>query len=175
MAILRRAAVAGALATAISFALGGAAQASPVRADQPAANTTSITVAKGPGHAVQTDSAARSVAITFKNLTSPGPDGWDVVPRWAWTLSHGIWTVLPPESLPKATSRFWMSESNGILTGTEGSVRYGSSFGDVTIYWDNPYIGGNSYSCTVPAFFTCAILGGGGNNASVTFLFYVNI
>ncbi len=47
--------------------------------------------------------------------------------------------------------------------------------GNVRVTWNNPYIGSNGYSCRVPAGFICNRLGGSGNNASVTFLFNVNI
>ncbi|MFH8408786.1 hypothetical protein ACH4FX_28915 [Streptomyces sp. NPDC018019] len=36
--------------------------------------------------------------------------------------------------------------------------------------WNNPYVGGNSYQCSVPAGYRCDRSGGSGNNTSVTFV-----
>lgn len=38
------------------------------------------------------------------------------------------------------------------MTGTEGEVQYlPAGAGNVTVHWNNPYAGSNSYSCTAPA------------------------
>ncbi|WP_437802483.1 hypothetical protein [Sorangium sp. So ce693] len=42
----------------------------------------------------------------------------------------------------------WSAESDGFMTGTEGRVTYRGSSGSVTLYWNNPFVGGNDYGAT---------------------------
>lgn len=67
-------------------------------------------------------------------------------------LDHGIWSPtgpMPARIAPGATAR-WGSESNGFMTGTEGTAIYkvGSTGARLTIYWDNPFIGDNEFKQT---------------------------
>ena len=88
-------------------------------------------------------------------------------------LDHGIWSQnqYPPRTIGPKSEGSWMSESDGFMTGTEGSVTYqlSDSKGNVYIEWDNPYIGSNSYKHTAPAGFEISQSGGSGDNAVVTF------
>jgi hypothetical protein len=152
---LRRLAIVVATAAMLSAGLTTAAHAGNIEPGQPAGADAAT--------------AARSVAVTFKNFTAL------TLTRSSWSMSHGIWTVLPPETIQPVTSAFWKSESNGFATGTEGRVTYNTASGTVRVTWNNPYVGSNGYSCQVPAGFTCNRLGGSGNNANVTFLLNVNI
>ncbi|MFJ8471138.1 aegerolysin family protein [Kitasatospora sp. NPDC094011] len=87
-------------------------------------------------------------------------------------LNWGIWSdnQLPRGNIPPGRSGSWQSESDGFMTGTEGEVQYLlAGAGNVTVHWNNPYTGSNSYSCTAPAHYTCSRTGGGGDNATVAF------
>jgi hypothetical protein len=96
-------------------------------------------------------SAARSCNVTFSNTTDA------LLSRQSWDLLHGIWSenMLPPEQIGSGTpdvpnNVVWQAESQGFLTGTEGSVVYTMLDGTtITIYWDVPYAGENAYSVTV--------------------------
>lgn len=63
--------------------------------------------------------------------------------------------MYPPEKISPSgkepTVTKWESESDGFLTGTEGNVVYGLPDGQttVTLTWDNPYIGKNSYNIEI--------------------------
>jgi len=65
------------------------------------------------------------------------------------------------------------SESCGVLTGTEGWVRYrtvrqdGATKGDVVLHWSDPFFGRNSVSCEAAPGIFCAIGDTSGNNAVV--------
>jgi hypothetical protein len=97
---------------------------------------------------------ARSVKLTLSNNTS-----------FALTLvgasgpCHGSWTdpLQPPSVIQPRSHGTWESESSGILTGTEGWVKYvienddhDSNSGQpcmhelVYIHWDNPFVWDNS-------------------------------
>ncbi|MGB8379856.1 MAG: hypothetical protein WCG47_01190, partial [Dermatophilaceae bacterium] len=115
--------------------------------------------------------AARSTRMVFYN------DSDTTLVRIAGGLDHGIWTRQPPPQIPPLTNANWESESDGVLTGTEGHVDYdiqlasGQSAGTCHLYWDNPYIGSNDYTETTPATFRVKRLGGGGDNAVVRWTF----
>ncbi len=93
-------------------------------------------------------------------------------------LSHGVWSqnMYPPETINGNSDGIWMSESDGFMTGTEGTVTYAlpNGAGNVVIHWDNPYVGSNSYSDSVPSGYQISRSGGGGDNATVTFTLEVS-
>lgn len=89
-------------------------------------------------------SASRSMAWTITNATSA-----------VWTLTssdllHGVWSDNPPKSVPSGKTISFKAESNGFMTGCEGTVAYTSDDGEFVFYFDNPFIGGDSYSVTTP-------------------------
>ena len=100
-------------------------------------------------------------------------------------LDHGEWTrnMLPPEkigagALRSPTTATWASESDGFMTGTEGSVVYElgddpSTSGTVRFDWNNPYIGSNGYrvglSGALAGKLRADYEGGSGDNATVSF------
>lgn len=63
--------------------------------------------------------------------------------------------MYPPEKIipcgKEPTVVKWKSESQGIWVGTEGNVVYGLPDGQttVTLTWDNPYIGTNSFNIEI--------------------------
>jgi hypothetical protein len=119
----------------------------PETAAQAAQTHTTTTTAAGP-------TAARTTVVSLKNITD-----CTLERTWA-TLSHGVWWKYPPAVIPANTTVSFGSESNGFMTGTEGSATFmvtfcpelgpgpGSDLGSVTFEWNNPYVGSNSYQVT---------------------------
>ncbi|MEV0413186.1 Crystal protein ET79 [Streptomyces sp. NPDC050448] len=113
-----------------------------------------------------TAQAARSTVVRVINNSGT------LLARTGAGLSHGIWTGnnLPPSLINPGANTSWESESEGVMTGTEGYANYTmAGGGTVSIRWDNPFSGSNKYQCQVPAPHRCITSGGGGDNAFVTF------
>ncbi|MXV50268.1 hypothetical protein GS399_04735 [Pedobacter sp. HMF7647] len=96
--------------------------------------------------------AARSTHVFFQNRTRTNV-ALELVQQ---DLDHGVWSIRPGDLV--GFSDEWESESNGFLTGTEGTVSFiipAAEFGThtpqmkVVMHWDNPFVGSNSYSCSV--------------------------
>ena len=111
--------------------------------------------------------AARSTNITIVNNTT-----LDLILESA-SVIDGIWSPgsYPQSPIAAGTKGSWQSESDGVMTGTEGNVTYHFQIpaGPVYINWDNPYVGNNGYSIITPAGYTLQQTGGDGDNATVTF------
>jgi hypothetical protein len=118
--------------------------------------------------------AARSYAIEIVNLT-----GLELSKNEA-KLQHGVWSGdgdnTPPDRIPSAPTSghdaYFGSESQGFATGTQGSVVYGSSAGDFTVDWDNPYVGSDSSSASCPPGYDKSKSDSGGDNATLKVVFY---
>jgi hypothetical protein len=85
-------------------------------------------------------------------------------------VDDGEWTDPnePPSVIGPNTTVFIESESNGVATGTEGAVRYGSDGGgELSFHWDNPFTGRNSYAQAAPDGCGLCFSGGTGNNAEL--------
>ncbi len=89
-------------------------------------------------------SASRSVSWTVTNGTS---NAWTLVSS---DLNHGILGNNPPKSIGPGQTASFSAESNGLMTGCEGTVTYASDDGSFAFYFDNPYIGGDDYKVTTP-------------------------
>lgn len=109
--------------------------------------------------------AARSVTITFQNETDT------TLTKLSEHLDHGEWDVHPPQVIGPHAVVSWKSESNGFMTGTQGSAAYqmANRPGQVQVSWDNPYVGSNSYRQSAPQGFTIGESGGSGDDAQVAF------
>lgn len=110
--------------------------------------------------------AARSTLIRLENKTSLPLN------RTSVKLPHGAWTEnsYPPEKIPPGKGGVFQAESDGFMTGDEGTVIYYLvGEGMVTIGWDNPFVGSNSYTQSAPKSFSISHSGGSGDNAEVTF------
>jgi hypothetical protein len=113
--------------------------------------------------------AARSTHVVFTNHTDQplGKLGQD--------LPHGVWTngVEPPFTIAPGEKVEWESESDGFMTGTEGSTRYGigTTGGELTVHWDNPFVGSNTYDERVSPGWTVLRSGGRGENATIQYDF----
>ena len=109
--------------------------------------------------------AARSVTINFDNTT-------DVALVFAKShLDHGIWGTNPPARIEAGASVSWEAESSGVATGTEGyadfSLELGpGSSGTVHVYFDNPFVGSNSYDQSAPAAYALNRVGDGSGDDS---------
>ena len=117
--------------------------------------------------------AVRSVIVDFVNQTSK------TLSRQDFGLSIGIWSngpngqMVPPEQIPPNGNALFGSESDGFATGTQGFANYeigGDSTQIVSLQWDNPFKGDNSYPSTSPNNYSLQILGGEGNNATVVMI-----
>ena len=112
----------------------------------------------------------RSTRITVQNetaatltLISSGVDG-------QWT--DGGWT--PPPVIAPFSSGAFQGESTGVFTddgGTQGSVVYAiaGTGQQLSIAWDNPGVGLNSYQQSVAGPYGLYFSGGKGNNAEATY------
>lgn len=115
--------------------------------------------------------AARSVVVTLVNRSSVA------LVRDAYNLSHGMWDTDPPARVEAYSTVTWESESDGVLTGTEGTADFhveaapGQIGGPVHLHWDDPYAGSNSYDESAPQGYGFIRTGGDGDNATVTWRF----
>ena len=109
---------------------------------------------------------ARSVAVTFHNETD------SALVLNGTSIPHGIWTVFPPARIKKDETVQFSSESDGVATGTEASATYQLEFlaATVNLYWDNPFVGSNTYRGTTSDKIWHKVISegnGDGNNASI--------
>ncbi|MFC9329610.1 hypothetical protein [Kitasatospora sp. NPDC057015] len=88
------------------------------------------------------------------------------------TLPHGIWShggeLEPPGTIPSGKSRTWESESEGVLTGTEGFATYNSDAGQFVFHWDRPYYGDGLLDMNVPYGYEANVAGVQGVNIDAT-------
>jgi hypothetical protein len=126
-------------------------------------------------HAAPMASAARSVSVTFRNQTAH-----PLEMTYSQVLS-GIWTLQPKMYVSPGEEIYFGTASNGFMTGTSGTVRY--DFTDICCYatyvtmtWNDPYVGSNSYKVggLLHGWFHVVQSGGSGNNAQVTFTLLPN-
>jgi hypothetical protein len=87
-------------------------------------------------------------------------------------LDHGEWSngggEVPPEQIPNRSRAAWESESGGFATGTAGHAVYSSPGGDVGFFWNDPFVGSNSFTVTHPPSIQAQWGDISGNNAAVT-------
>lgn len=112
--------------------------------------------------------AARSVIVKVQNNSSA------TLFLGSATLSHGIWSdnMYPPQQIQPGASIQFASESQGFMTGTQGTALYTAinlqqtvQNGSVALNWDDPFSGSNSYGHSEPWFLRVSSSGGSGNNA----------
>jgi hypothetical protein len=115
----------------------------------------------------KTEASARSVVAYLQNQTK------SEFTRKSESLAHGVWVTHPPAKIAPSNKGKWQSDSDGFMTGTEGSCIYTFQDGRTItckVHWNNPYTGSNSYSIDVdsPAY-QGSYTGGSGENATVYF------
>lgn len=109
--------------------------------------------------------AARSVTIRIQN-------DFDVALLADHdSIQHGIWESAPPSRIEPGTTGHAVAASDGVLTGTEGTVWYRLDIADTTdlvrFHWDNPYAGSNNFDQSGPPVLTVTRLGdGSGSDAT---------
>jgi hypothetical protein len=112
--------------------------------------------------------ASRSVTVVLKNATAD-----EMLVTSSSSLAWGDWDVAPAFSgVPPGFLEAFTSQSDG--AGTQGTLQLtlaSDPSGIVTINWDNPYAGSNSYSGTAPPPYKISYQGGIGDNAIVVFTF----
>lgn len=93
-------------------------------------------------------SAARSTQITIVNGTKYELE------YLGSELQHGVWNGGPVETVNPHTVRVVaQNDSDGLMTGAQGWLAYKVvdfkhvSDQRITLFWDNPFKGDNSYSC----------------------------
>jgi hypothetical protein len=88
----------------------------------------------------------RLFRVTIRNPTQ----GLRLVKRGVEHLCHGVWTgepaLTPPPEIAAGATGWFQSESDGLMTGTEGWVKYdvvsgAGPEGMAYFYWDNPWFG----------------------------------
>src|SRR5258708_2316854 len=109
--------------------------------------------------------AARSISIVLHNNTDQD------LTLTSSSLPSGEWTQPPPDNIGGTADGSWGSESNGLATGTAGSVVYaiGGEGDSVLITWDNPFGGTNKYSFNLSSGWALYQTGWDGDNASVEY------
>lgn len=116
--------------------------------------------------------AARSYLIQVTNLTGQTLE----LDRTRTDLKHGKWSNsgsdTPPDTIGNPHTGNFGSESDGLMTGTEGQATYTSSSGDFVIYWDNPYVGSDETSVQTPQGFTSTKEDSKGDNATLKVVLY---
>jgi hypothetical protein len=104
----------------------------------------------------------------FIQVVNAGPD----LIRKDIGLDHGEWSngggLVPPERIPHRSRAHWESESDGFATGTQGHAIYGSDAGDVGFFWNDPFIGSNSFGVNHSPGIQASWGDISGNNAAVT-------
>lgn len=121
--------------------------------------------AKAKAPPVGNRSSARSVTVTVVNGTGVALSCAQAV------LDGGEWANYPPDALAPGATSVFRTQSNGVMTGTEGTVKFAvaGSSSLVSARWENPYVGSNAYSCDAGPGFACKVDGGKGYDSSVTF------
>jgi hypothetical protein len=140
--VIAGATLACALGTTLAASPALAAEAGHVKAAKPASPLN----------------AAVSGRIKLDNYTTAS------MKRFSYHLDHGAWSDgwFPPEAIAADARATWASESDGFLTGTEGTVTWrmyknGVAVGNVKTHWDVPFSGDNSAWCTAPAGYKCLV------------------
>jgi Bacterial Ig-like domain (group 3) len=112
--------------------------------------------------------AARSIHVTFTNNS-------DSVLTLTYAPVEGEWKPPPPNQIQIGQTVEFEGESNGVLTGTEFYANYKLADGSpLELFYDDPFVGSNSYREVAPQGYVISRTGGSGNNASVTQTFGCN-
>jgi len=110
-------------------------------------------------------SAARSVKVIIKNDTDRN------MTFISGKAAHGKVTKSPPRRIPPSGFGELFAESDGVATGTEGTVTYrlDAVNGTAAFHWDNPFVGSNSANGSAPHGYQVSQIGDKGNRTLVFF------
>lgn len=104
--------------------------------------------------------ASRSIEVTLVNETA------EDLTLTGTNLEHGVFASPPPINIGGNASGDWTAESDGFMTGTEGSATYAVGAAGVAHFrWDVPFVGDNQFSSAVSSGFSMLPDGGQGSNA----------
>ncbi|KAF5538914.1 crystal et79 [Fusarium phyllophilum] len=132
------------------------------------------------GDAVSSAAKAVSSTITSQPTAAPRRIAASLVNNTQKTLTwvdsgvdHGTRDAHAPDTIGPGDTGKWGLKSDGFQTGCEGWMKW--SIGDngpiVKLDYNNPYVGANSYSCSVDsAKYTAEREGGTGDHATVRFI-----
>ncbi|MGE7114559.1 aegerolysin family protein [Lysinibacillus sp. NPDC047702] len=85
-------------------------------------------------------------------------------------LAHGEW-VSTPTNVPAGGDEKFRADSDGFMTGVEGTIFYKVPDGEIALYFDNPYVGSNDSSAHSSSPTTQArAIGGSGDSCEVTYI-----
>ena len=109
--------------------------------------------------------AARSTHVVIKNNTGHN------MTFVSGSAKHGVVTQKPPRTIAAGAVGEFFAESNGVATGTEGSVVYrlDTVNGNATFNWDNPFVGSNSAGGAAPNGLAIEVIGDKGNRTLAFF------
>ena len=117
--------------------IGATAVTLPVKALEPITVGAVVAAAQQIQPVWEKLNSDRSVILEVDNNTNL------TLKRARYHHSHGGFAVPPTSQIaPKTPSVFGSQKLGGaVLTGTEGTVTYAGNGFQLTVYWDNPYVG----------------------------------
>lgn len=86
------------------------------------------------------------------------------------SLSPGLWQTSPPSTIPDTQSASFLAVSDVTNNGDTGKFTYNSAAGPFTFNFTNPNEGKDVYNQSAPANYTSTPVGGGGDNAQITWI-----
>jgi hypothetical protein len=101
------------------------------------------------GPAGPADPGDRRVSVLFKNHTNVRLTLSDS------DVSEGDWTRRPPRFIKAYKVIRMGSESTEPMGGTEAEATYRTPYGDVDIYWSDPWLQDNEFTCDPPPELRC--------------------
>jgi hypothetical protein len=108
----------------------------------------------------------RTVLVKVQNETS---ERFKLV-GWESDVSEGKWTTEPPKAIKSYSTGKFGSTSSEAKGGTEATVVYKTAeWGNIEIYYDNPWASKGDASCEVPDELTCDITESGSSTTKLTF------
>lgn len=124
-----------------------------------------LTLAVALGWSAAAFASARTTEVLIENRTDKPLLGDSI------SVDHGEITTRPPKTIAPGKTGRLVAESNGVMTGNEGTVRYKLQGvpGVASFHWDNPYVGSNSFSSSAPAGFATDHTIGHANHTVVFF------
>jgi hypothetical protein len=161
------------LITDASYAAGDASAVDPTAvaaldqpyADDPAADAAADAAVANAGD-LPSDTPTRGVKIYFTNDTDL------TLVKQEEAMLHGVWELLPLDTVAPGATVEWECVSEGVQSGVEGYVIY-SPDNDATMLftlrWNNPYVDTPSYTGEVPTGYAVQMSGGLGDYAEVSY------
>jgi hypothetical protein len=74
-------------------------------------------------------------------------------------VSEGHWTARPTRLIKPDKTGSFGTESTENRGGTAGSVTYKTTYGEIVIRWDNPWLEDSDFDCETPTGISCQMDG----------------